>query len=86
MGWICLIAAILLEVLGTTMMKLSNGLTQLMPALAMFVCYILCFAVLAIALKTITMSIAYAIWSAIGIVIISAIGIFFFPKGLISFK
>lgn len=82
MGWICLIAAILLEVFGTTMMKISNGLTQLMPTITMFVCYMLCFGFLAVALKTIPMSVAYAIWSAIGVIAISTIGILFFHEDL----
>lgn len=82
MGWLCLIVAIFLEVFGTTMMKLSNGLTLLLPTVTMFVAYLLCFAFLAIALKTIPMSIAYAIWSALGIIVISIIGILCFQEDL----
>lgn len=81
MGWIFLIIAILLEVFATSMMKmLSNGLTMLFPTIAMFVGYIACFVFLALALKTIDVSIAYAIWSAAGIILISIIGMLYFNE------
>lgn len=82
MGWLYLILAILFEVFGTTMMKISNGMTQLLPTLSMFISYIVCFGLLALALKSIPVSVAYAIWSAVGIIIISAIGIACFHEGL----
>ncbi len=80
MGWIYLVTAILLEIFGTTMMKLSNGMTILLPTIGMFIGYILCFASFAMALKTIDMSVAYAIWCALGIVLIALIGILFFHE------
>lgn len=80
MGWLYLLLAIILEIFGTTMMKLSNGMSVLLPTIGMFIGYILCFASLSVALKTIEMSIVYAIWSAVGIIIIALIGIFFFHE------
>ncbi len=80
MGWIYLILAIILEIFGTSMMKLSNGLTVLLPTAAMFAGYILCFVCLSLALKTIDMSVAYAIWSAVGIILIAIVGIIFFHE------
>lgn len=80
MGWIYLILAILLEIFGTTMMKLSNGMTAFWPTVGMFTGYILCFASLSFALKTIEMSVAYAIWCALGIVLIAVIGMLFFHE------
>ena len=82
MGWGYLILAIIFEVFGTTMMKLSNGLSNSIPSVLMFVGYIASFAMLAIALKTIDVSVAYAIWSAIGIILISIIGIFYFGESV----
>lgn len=82
MGWGYLILAIIFEVFGTTMMKLSNGLSNIIPSVLMFVGYIASFAMLAIALKTIDVSVAYAIWSAIGIILISIIGIFYFGESV----
>lgn len=80
MGWMYLLLAILLEIFGTTMMNLSNGMTSLYPTIGMFAGYFLCFASLSMALKTIDMSTAYAIWCALGIVLIAAIGMIFFHE------
>lgn len=80
MGWIYLFLAIIFEIFGTTMMKLSNGMSSLWPTIGMFIGYALCFASLAMALKTIEMSVAYAIWCALGIVLIAAIGMIFFHE------
>lgn len=82
MGWLYLILAIILELFGTSMMELSNGLTVLWPTIAMFAGYVLCFIFLSFALKTIDMSVAYAIWSAVGIVLIAIIGIVFFHENI----
>ena len=82
MGWLYLILAIILELFGTSMIKLSNGLTVLWPTIAMFAGYVLCFIFLSFALKTIDMSVAYAIWSAVGIVLIAIIGIVFFHENI----
>lgn len=86
MGWLYLILAIILELFGTSMMKLSNGLTVLWPTIAMFAGYVLCFIFLSFALKTIDMSVAYAIWSAVGIVLIAIIGIVFFHENITFVK
>ncbi|MDT8717651.1 multidrug efflux SMR transporter [Clostridium sp. 19966] len=86
MQWIYLIMAILFEITGTTLMKLSNGLTKLLPSIGMAIAYLLCFSVLSLALKKIPVSVAYAIWSAAGIVIISTIGIIFFKESVSLLK
>lgn len=82
MSWLFLVSAILMEVAGTTFMKLSNGLSNWHYTAAMFASYIACFGLLAMSLKTIDVSIAYAIWSAVGIVLISMIGIFYFGENV----
>ena len=86
MGWAYLVLAIIFEVFGTTMMKLSNGLSQITPTVLMFVSYVASFSMLALALKTIEVSVAYAIWSALGIILISIIGIFYFNETVSSTK
>lgn len=80
MSWIYLSLAIIFELCGTTLMKLSNGLSKTAPAIGMFVAYALSFGLLSLALKEIEVSVAYAIWSAVGIVVISVIGIVFFQE------
>lgn len=62
MGWLYLLLAIVLEVAVTTALKVSEGLTKLWPAVAMFALYGLSFAVFSLALKRIDLSVGYAIW------------------------
>lgn len=81
-GWTYMILAILLEVAGTTCMKFSEGLTKVWPSIFIFVFYALCFSVLTLALKTIEISVAYAIWSGLGTVLIVSIGILWFQESV----
>lgn len=80
--WIYLLIAILTEVVGTTMMKVSQGLTRLIPAVLMFVLYGVSFVFMAMALKKIEVSTAYAIWSGLGTALIAAIGIYWFQESI----
>lgn len=81
-GWLYLGIAIVLEIVATTMLKLSDGLARWQWAAASIGCYAICFLALAPALKTIPVGVAYAIWSGIGIVAISIIGVIFFGQRL----
>lgn len=81
-GWIYLILAIVLEVAGTTCMKFSEGFTKVWPSIFIFVFYALCFSILTLALKTIEVSIAYAMWSGLGTVLIVTIGILWFHESV----
>jgi small multidrug resistance pump len=78
--WIYLLIAILTEVVGTTMMKVSQGLTRLIPSVLMFVMYAVSFIFMAFALKKLEVSTAYAIWSGLGTALIAAIGIVWFQE------
>jgi len=75
-----LIMAIAGEVMGTSALKASYGMTKLWPALIVIVGYSLTFWALSIALKELPVGIVYAIWSGVGIVSIVLIGIFFFDE------
>jgi small multidrug resistance pump len=80
--WIYLLIAILTEVVGTTMMKVSQGLTRLMPSVLMFVMYAISFVLMALALKKIEVGTAYAIWSGLGTALIATIGIVAFRESM----
>lgn len=80
MYWFSMILAIILEVLGTTAMKLSYGLTKLFPSLMVFIFYVLSLTFLAIAFKKIEVSLAYAVWSGLGTGAIALIGILYFNE------
>lgn len=74
--------AILSEVLGTTALKASDGFTRPLPSLATVLAYALSFYLLSLTLRTLPVGIAYAIWSGVGIVLISALGWFVFGQRL----
>lgn len=86
MQWIYLILAIVLETLATTFLKMSDGFSKLLPALGSLLSYGICFAFLSLSVKKIPISVAYAIWGAAGITIISAIGIIFFKENVSILK
>jgi small multidrug resistance pump len=73
--WLFLSAAIVLEVAGTVSMKFSHGFSNALPSVLLFLFYGASFTCLNFALRTIDVSIAYAIWSALGLMLVAAIGI-----------
>ena len=85
-SWLYLAGAILLEVAGTSCMKLSNGFSRLIPSVLIFVFYSLSFVGLTIALKKIDVGIAYAVWAGIGTALIAVIGIIYFKESLTPVK
>ena len=78
MYWIWLFVAILLEVAATVFLKLSNGFSKLIPTLIMALLYAVSFLPLAIALKKMDVSVAYAVWSAVGTAMVTIMGTFLF--------
>ena len=77
-----LIAAIVCEVIGTSFLQQSQQFTRLVPTVLMAVFYGAAFFLLSITLKTLPVGVAYAIWSGLGIVLISAVGYVFFRQTL----
>ena len=61
-------------------MKLSEGLTKLVPSILIFVFYGFSFLVFTMALKKIDLSVAYAIWAGTGTALIALIGIAHFKE------
>ncbi len=71
MGYLLLIVAIVLEVIATSALKASAGFTRLWPALVVVLGYGGAFYCLAHVMKTVPVGVAYAIWSAVGIVLVA---------------
>ncbi|WPC17255.1 multidrug efflux SMR transporter [Pediococcus inopinatus] len=67
MGYLYLSIAVAGELLGTNLLKASNGFTRTGFSIGSLVAYALCFYFLSIAMKTINLSIAYALWAGVGI-------------------
>ncbi|EGD49288.1 small multidrug resistance protein [Ruminiclostridium papyrosolvens DSM 2782] len=86
MKWVYLFAAIILEVSGTVFMKLSEGFTKLGFSILMIVFYLASLGVLSLAIKNIDTSVAYAIWSGVGITLISVIGVVFLKESISLMK
>ena len=74
MPFLYLAVAILAEVIGTSALKASNGFTVWLPSLVVAAGYGVSFYFLSLALRAIPVGVAYAIWSGVGIVLISVIG------------
>ena len=74
MPWLQLAVAIVAEVIGTTFLKLSAGLTKPLPSLFVVIAYGVSFWLLSRTLDVIPVGVAYAIWSGAGVTLIAAIG------------
>lgn len=73
-AWLLLGLAIAAEVIGTTALRASNGLTRVLPVVVVVVAYLLSFGLLALVLKHFALGTTYAIWAGVGTVAIAAIG------------
>lgn len=80
MAWLILIIAGLFETVWAVSMKYSEGLTRLWPTVITVVAMIISLWLLAIALKSLPLSTAYAIWTAIGALGTVIYGIVFFGE------
>lgn len=72
--WLALVIAIIAEVIGTTALKASNEFTRLVPSLIVVVGYGTAFYFMSISMRVLPVGIMYAIWSGMGIVLISVLG------------
>jgi small multidrug resistance pump len=80
MHFVYLGIAIVAEVIGTSALKASDSFTKLIPSLITVTGFVIAFYCLSLSLRVIPVGIAYAIWSALGIVLITLIGIFVFKQ------
>ena len=75
-NWIYLTIAILSEVIATSALKSSDGFSKLIPSFIVILGYAIAFYCLSLTLKSIPVGIAYAIWSGLGIVLVTVIAWF----------
>ncbi|MBP7880514.1 MAG: multidrug efflux SMR transporter, partial [Acinetobacter sp.] len=81
-NWMFLFIAIIAEVIATSALKSSEGFTKPIASIIVVLGYIIAFYCLSLTLKTIPVGIAYAIWSGLGIVLISAVAWIVFDQKL----
>ena len=82
MHWLLLLLAIGSEIVATSALKETQGFTRLLPSLLCIGGYALAFYLLSVVVKYVPVGIAYALWSGIGVVIVSLVGWFFFHQKL----
>ncbi|MCI2018825.1 MAG: SMR family transporter [Lentilactobacillus buchneri] len=87
MGYLFLLLAILGELLGTSLLKASEGFSVLLPTIGAIISYMTCLYFLALSMKTVNLNIAYAIWCGIGMVLTTIIAVYIWkePVNLASF-
>ncbi|KAF0811828.1 Multidrug transporter EmrE [Andreprevotia sp. IGB-42] len=72
--WIYLAIAIVAEVIATSALKASAGFSRLIPSSIVIAGYGIAFYFLALTLRTLPVGVAYAVWSGVGIVLVSLVG------------
>lgn len=82
MHWLTLAIAIIAEVVGTSALRASEGFTKVVPSILVVAGYSVAFYFLSLTLKSIPVGIAYAIWSGVGTVLITIVGVVVFNQRL----
>ena len=80
MAYLLLTFAIVTEVIGSTMLKLSNGFSRKLPILGVIAGYGICFYLLSLALIELPLGFTYAIWSGLGTILTALVGVFLFGE------
>lgn len=78
--WVLLAVSIAAEVLGTTLLKYSDGFTRPGPTLGALTAYAFAFYLVSLVFRTLPVGVVYAIWSGVGIVLTGLIGLFVFGQ------
>lgn len=82
MAYLYLIIAIIAEVAATSALKASEEFTRLLPSLIVIVGYAASFYFLTLVLRSLPLGITYAIWSGIGIVLVTIVGTVYYKQSV----
>ncbi|MDE1570897.1 DMT family transporter [Aquabacter sp. P-9] len=82
MTYLLLFIAICAEVIATSALKASEGFTKLWPSVIVAVGYVIAFYCLSLTLRTMSVGVAYAIWSGVGIVLVAGAGVILYGQKL----
>ena len=80
MPYLYLTIAIVAEVAATSALKASAEFTRLFPSLIVIIGYGVAFYFMTLVLRTIPVGITYAVWSGVGIVLVSVVGVFLYKQ------
>ena len=82
MSWLMLVVAIVAEVIATSTLKSTEGFTRLWPSIVVVVCYEIAFILLSLTLKKIPVGVVYAVWSGVGVALVTLIAWLFLNQTL----
>jgi quaternary ammonium compound-resistance protein SugE len=82
MEWIMLLIAAVLEVTWAVFMKMSEGLTRMLPSVITAVGYIASAVFLALAMRKLPLGTAYAMWTGFGIMGTTILGVLLFKESM----
>lgn len=82
MNWLYLAIAIFSEVIATSALKASLGFSKLLPSMIVLCGYSASFYLLSLSLRSIPLGIAYAIWSGVGLALVTLVGWYVYDQKL----
>lgn len=85
-AYLLLFVAIIFEVIGSSLLKASNGFKKILPSIGVLIGYGGAFYALSLALKILPISVAYAIWAGVGTALTALVGIIIYKEGFNSKK
>jgi small multidrug resistance pump len=74
MHYFLLSVAIVIEVIGTSLLKVSDGFTRLWPSIGALLSFAAAIYLLSVVVREVPVGVAYAIWSGVGVTLITVIG------------
>ena len=80
MAWIILLSGTLISVMANALLKQSDGFAHIWLGLTSFVLFGVGIYLYGIAVKTLPIGVAYAVWSGVGVIVVTAIGILWFKE------
>ncbi|USK68636.1 DMT family transporter [Peribacillus asahii] len=82
MGYLWLAIAIMAEVFGSSMLKLTGGFKKLVPTIGVIIAYGIAFYALSLSLSYLPLGVAYAIWAGAGTALTALVGVVVYKEGL----
>jgi small multidrug resistance pump len=82
LAYLFLSVAIVAEVIATSALRAAEGFTVLLPSVVAVIGYVVAFYFLSLTLKTMPVGVAYAIWSGVGIVLVSIVALVLYKQVL----
>ena len=86
LAWLLLAFAIVFEIGGTVSMRLSQGFINWLPSVLIFVFYACSFTLNTMVVRTLDLSVTYAVWSGVGTLATALIGIYYFKEPATALK